>query len=213
MFQERYPGQRPNFQSPKGPFRQQRQPMFQRMPQENRPFLEQRPQQPQMGRPLRQNGPQQPPKGNGLLGKLFRKSQQTPQNLFAPPSGMRSETRNSGGGFLDTLKNPEGLNTMLTNTQKVLQAAEQFTPMIQQYGPIVKNIPSIWKMMRAINSSDNENKKSKKETSAKKQQESTETLKSLESSESIESTESSNENLPKQPVQKKNSKSVPKLYI
>ena len=31
---------------------------------------------------------------------------------------------------------------MLNNTQKVLQAAEQFTPMVQQYGPIVKNLPS-----------------------------------------------------------------------
>ena len=43
---------------------------------------------------------------------------------------------------------------MLNNTQRVLQAAEQFTPMIQQYGPIVKNIPSIWKLMRAFNSSE-----------------------------------------------------------
>ena len=53
MFQERYPGQGPNFQPPNGPFRQQQRPIFQRMPQENRPFLQQRPQQPQMGRPVR----------------------------------------------------------------------------------------------------------------------------------------------------------------
>ena len=51
---------------------------------------------------------------------------------------------------------------MLNNTQRVLQAAEQFTPMIQQYGPIVKNLPSIWKIMRAFSSSDTSNESDKK---------------------------------------------------
>ena len=143
MFQERSPRQGPNFQPPNGPFRQQQRPIFQRMPQENRSFLQQRPQQPQMSRPFGANGPiQQQSNNKGLLGKIFGKSKhkQTPQNLFAPPSGVKQETRRSSGGILETLKNPEGLNTMLNNTQRVLQAAEQFTPMIQQYGPIVKNI-------------------------------------------------------------------------
>ena len=39
------------------------------------------------------NGPfqQQTPKKEGLLGKLFGKSKQkSPQNLFAPPSGMKT---------------------------------------------------------------------------------------------------------------------------
>ena len=110
------------------------------------PFLQQIPKPQETGHPFRANGPfQQPPRKKGLLGKLFGKSKQTqtPRNLFAPPSGVKQETRSSGG-ILETLKNPEGLNTMLNNTQRVLQAAEQFTPMIQQYGPIIKNLPSMW---------------------------------------------------------------------
>lgn len=204
MFQERYPGQGPNFQPPHGPFRQQQKP-FQRMPQANKSFLQQRPQQPQMGRQPRPNVPfqQQTPK-KGLLGKIFGKSNQTPQNLFAPPSGMRKNETRSGGGILDTLKNPEGLNMMLNNTQRVLQAAEQFTPMIQQYGPIVKNLPSIWKLMRAFNSSDTssdtkaEETKTKITPTAKKQQ---------------EFTESEIETKTTQRIQKEKSESVPKLYI
>ena len=57
---------------------------------------------------------------------------------------------------------------MLNNTQRVLQAAEQFTPMIQQYGPIVKNIPSMWNIMRALNSSDSKQEETKKEETIKK---------------------------------------------
>lgn len=204
MFQERYSSQGPNVPPPNGPFRRQQRPFFQRMPQENRPFLQQRPQTPHMGQPFRANGPnQQPSNSKGLLGKLFGKSQQAPQNLFAPPNRMNSEARNSGG-LLDTLKNPEGLTTMLNNTQRVLQAAEQFTPMIQQYGPMVKNLPTLWKLMKAFNSSDtpttsnNEETQTTQESSAKKQP---------------ESNESGNEKLTKRHVQKKNSKSVPKLYI
>ena len=59
----------------------------------------------------------------------------------------------STGGILETLKNPGALSGMLANTQKVLQAAEQVTPMIQQYGPIVKNIPSMWKIYQGLRSS------------------------------------------------------------
>ncbi len=208
MFQERSPRQGPNVQPPNGPFRQQQRPIFQRMPQENRPFLQQRPQPPQMSRPFGANGPiqQQSNNNKGLLGKIFGKSKQTPQNLFAPPSGVKQETRSSGrssGGILETLKNPEGLNTMLNNTQRVLQAAEQFTPMIQQYGPIVKNIPSIWKLMRAVSSSDDTSSDSKKE----------QTKPEKTPNKQQEFKESAVEERPKQRAKKKKSESVPKLYI
>ena len=119
---------------------------------------------------------------------------------------MKQETRSSGrssGGILETLKNPEGLNTMLNNTQRVLQAAEQFTPMIQQYGPIVKNIPSIWKLMRAVSSSDDTSSDSKKE----------QTKPEKTPNKQQEFKESAVEERPKQRAKKKKSESVPKLYI
>lgn len=214
MFQERYSGQGPNFLQPRGPFSQQQRPNFQRMRQDNRSFLQQRPQQPQIGRQFRGNGPfQQQPNNKGLLGKLFGKSKQSPPNLFAPPSGTKKETRSSGG-ILDTLKNPEGLSTMLNNTQRVLQAAEQFTPMIQQYGPIVKNLPSIWKLMRAFNSSDKSSDTNKKETetesntTTKNKIETKTKAKKQQESSSTESTIKKKTN-----GRVKKSESVPKLYI
>lgn len=204
MFQGRYPEQGPNFQPPHGPFGQQQRPnFFQRMPQENHPFLQQRPQHPQMGRQSKRNRPfQQQSSNQGLLGKILGRSKQTPQNLFAPPSGMNRETRTSGG-ILDTLKSPGGLNTMLNNTQRVLQAAEQFTPMIQQYGPIVKNIPSLWKLMRAVNSSDNEKAETEQKESVKKEK----PTKQQQDSGTVR------EKAPKKQERKKQSESVPKLYI
>ena len=148
---------------------------------------------------------QQTPK-KGLLGKIFGKSNQTPQNLFAPPSGMRKNETRSGGGILDTLKNPEGLNTMLNNTQRVLQAAEQFTPMIQQYGPIVKNLPSIWKLIRAFNSSDTSSDTKKEETEPKTKTKTT-------AKKHQDFTEPEIEKQATRHTKKERSESVPKLYI
>ncbi|MGE7759231.1 VrrA/YqfQ family protein [Peribacillus sp. NPDC097895] len=98
-----------------------------------------------------------PAKKEGLLSKILGKSKQNPasRNPFAPAASTnQSSSRSSGGGILETLKNPESLNNMLTNTQKVLQAAEQFTPMVEQYGPVIKNLPSMWKVFQSISSSD-----------------------------------------------------------
>ncbi|MFJ7975030.1 VrrA/YqfQ family protein [Peribacillus sp. NPDC096379] len=107
------------------------------------------------------NQQQQPTSSGGLLSKLLGKNKnKAPSNPFAPPSAAGQATRGGAattgagaGGILETLKNPGALSGMLANTQKVLQAAEQVTPMIQQYGPIVKNIPSMWKIYQGLKSS------------------------------------------------------------
>ncbi|WP_053178116.1 VrrA/YqfQ family protein [Peribacillus loiseleuriae] len=105
------------------------------------------------------NRSQQQPSSGGLLSKLLGKNKnQSSKNPFAPPSAASQATRGAAaqagaGGILGTLKNPGALSGMLANTQKVLQAAEQVTPMIQQYSPIVKNIPSMWKIFQALKNS------------------------------------------------------------
>lgn len=206
MLQGRSQGPWPNSLPPNRPFMRPQQSPFQRTQPRNTPFPQQMPLQPRMGRQTIANGPfQQPPKKEGLLGKILGKSKQNsaPPNLFALPSQVKQETR-SGGGFLETLKNPEGISNMLNNTQRVLQAAEQFTPMIQQYGPIVKNLPSIWKIMRAFKSSDDEKTETKKEEPVKEKQ-SPSKRKQQDSSSSHSETEQS--------TQKKKKDSVPKLYI
>lgn len=143
----------PFMQSPQfpHPYQQMQQPMI-----PNRPQV---PQGPQGFRgPFNQQQRQEmpPAKKEGLLSKILGKSKQkAASNLFAPAgSTNQSSSRSSGGGILETLKNPDSLNNMLSNTQKVLQAAEQFTPMVEQYGPVIKNLPSMWKVFRSISSAD-----------------------------------------------------------
>ena len=151
---------------PQGPFRgPQPQPpnQFQQrpMPPQNMPYGPQPgfqgPYPPQAGNGF---GPGQPPrKKEGILSKVLGKSKRNgPQqpNPFAPAGQAATkgapQKSNSRGGILDTLKNPNSLNDMLNNTQKVLTAAEQFTPMVQQYGPVIKNLPSVWNAFRTISS-------------------------------------------------------------
>ncbi|MBT2645970.1 hypothetical protein J7E52_04380 [Bacillus sp. ISL-34] len=162
----RQPG--PGFQPPNGRRMQQQPAPFRQSPQIHHPYqqmqrpmvqnIRQVPQGPQGFRgpfihPQRQEMP--PAKKEGLLSKILGKSKQkaASPNLFAPAASTnQSSSRSSGGGILETLKNPESLNNMLSNTQKVLQAAEQFTPMVEQYGPVIKNLPSMWKVFRSISS-------------------------------------------------------------
>ncbi|CAH0229172.1 MULTISPECIES: YqfQ family protein [Peribacillus] len=167
----RQPG--PGFQPPNGRRMQQHPAPLRQSPQiphpyqqMQRPMVQNRGQMPQgpqgfrgpFNQPQRQEMP--PAKKEGLLSKILGKSKQkaAAPNLFAPAgTSNQSSSRSSGGGILETLKNPESLNNMLSNTQKVLQAAEQFTPMVEQYGPVIKNLPSMWKVFRSISSaSDNE---------------------------------------------------------
>ena len=55
-----------------------------------------------------------------------------------------------GGSILKSFTNPSAINGFLTNTQKVLSTAQQVGPMINQYGPLVKNIPVMWKLYRGL---------------------------------------------------------------
>lgn len=43
---------------------------------------------------------------------------------------------------------------MLTNVQKVLGVAQQVTPMVQQYGPLIRNLPAMFKIYRELKNAD-----------------------------------------------------------
>jgi hypothetical protein len=91
------------------------------------------------------------PRGaGGLLSKLFSK-----QGGATAMNGIAGQTLNQGsGGFLSNLTNPGGAAGMLGNIQKVMNVANQVGPMVQQYGPMVKNIPSLIKLYKELNSDD-----------------------------------------------------------
>lgn len=94
------------------------------------------------------------PPGGGLLSKILGKGSDgqrngSPAGFF---SGANPATRGggTGGGILKTLADPSALNGFLSNTQKVLNTAQQFGPMVQQYSPLVRNLPSMWKLYRGL---------------------------------------------------------------
>lgn len=121
--------------------------------------------------PMRRS--QQPNTNNsqkgGLLSKILGKSKQRNEPTPSPFSLPSNSTRGAGaaaavsqaaassassGGILQSIMNPANLTSMLNNTQKVLQAAESFSPLVQQYGPLVKNLPAMWKLYRGLNDVD-----------------------------------------------------------
>lgn len=91
----------------------------------------------------------QPSRGGGLLARLFGRSGSGPAQAAAGRvAGAAGEA--GTGSVLKTLGNPEALNTFLANTQNVLNTAQQFGPLIEQYGPLFRNLPAMWKLYRGL---------------------------------------------------------------
>ncbi|WP_230130525.1 YqfQ family protein [Bacillus sp. CECT 9360] len=83
----------------------------------------------------------------GLISKILGKSKQQsppPSSYFSRPSAP-----------VEPIKSTASLTSVLANTQKVLSAAEQIGPMVHQYGPIIKNLPAMWKMYRSMKDTEN----------------------------------------------------------
>jgi hypothetical protein len=97
---------------------------------------------------------------SGLLAKILGKRNQqapTPASLFSVPGVAASQEAPrtaGGGGIIQSLTGSGSLSTMLNNTQKVLQAAESLGPMVSQYGPLLKNIPAMWKIYQGLKNGD-----------------------------------------------------------
>lgn len=108
-------------------------------------------------RPGMMRGPQAPqvPKGGGgLLSRLFgRSGGSNIANAAALPAVGNAAASGSGGSFLKTLANPEGINGFLANTQQVLNSVQSMGPMVQQfqqYAPLVRNLPAMWKLYKGV---------------------------------------------------------------
>lgn len=159
----------------------------------------------------------------GMNPANFMQGTMNPANFMGAAANTAS-TGGAGGSFLSNFTNPANLGSMLGNVQKVLHTAESVMPMVQQYGPLVKNIPSMIKLYKELNSSDDE-EESKGDSNDK--EEATKTTKKKkagskeQSSEETKKEDIKERNLPKSKKRKKKSKtpqnetrqSVPKLYI
>ncbi|MDQ0244474.1 hypothetical protein J2S09_002040 [Bacillus fengqiuensis] len=94
-------------------------------------------QQPMMNRP-----------SGGLLSRLFGGRAQSIPNM---PNASRMGSMLSN---VQNVTNPSSISSMMTNVQKILKVAESVGPMVQQYGPVVKNIPAMFKIYKALKSDD-----------------------------------------------------------
>ncbi|TYS01014.1 hypothetical protein FZC84_04575 [Rossellomorea vietnamensis] len=107
-------------------------------------------------------------KSGGLLAKFLNRggASQTAASQFNPlqgTAGFQRSTPAAGGSFLKNIMNPGSLNGFLNNTQQVLRGAQQMGPMIQQvrqYGPLVKNLPAMWKLYRGLSAAESSEEES-----------------------------------------------------
>ncbi|WP_433743188.1 VrrA/YqfQ family protein [Falsibacillus pallidus] len=99
--------------------------------------------------------------GGGILSRLFQKSGGTAAagNRAAGTGAANALTGfqragQGGGGILSGLTNPGTIQSFLGNTQSLLKTAGQIGPMIQQYGPLMRNLPAMWRLYRGLKSVD-----------------------------------------------------------
>jgi hypothetical protein len=108
--------------------------------------------------------------GGGLLSKILggNKQRNQPTGLGGTRQAGRASTSGTGGigSILQTLSNPDSLTGFLNNTQQVLKTAQSIGPMIQQYGPIVKNLPMMWKLYKGFKDLPTEEKSEEHATEA-----------------------------------------------
>ena len=145
-------------------------------------------------------------RGGGLLSRLLGQVNQTGARQGFNPLSFGTQQAARGGGLIKTLTNPGTINSFLTNTQKVLNTAQQVGPLVNQYGPIVKNIPMMWKLYRGLKDAPefNKNKDDSKASPTEEQKDHT----------SIHSKHIDSDKTDSDPETKnKPSQSIPKLYI
>lgn len=86
------------------------------------------------------------PRSGGILSSLFGGGGGSAGNAV---TAARSVTGAAGAAA----KGGTSLTSIMNGTQKVLAAGERIVPMVrqvQQYGPLIKNLPSMWKMYRGL---------------------------------------------------------------
>lgn len=156
-------------------------------------------------------GTPQAQRGGGLLSKLLGRGTGQAASAGSMPARAiaSSGAAQGGGGLLKALTNPNAINGFLTNTQKVLNSAQQIGPMVQQYGPIVRNIPSLWKLYKSLKDAPDETEESNERESTPEQP----TPKKKNTAKKRASTKQDPKVVETVETTQKKGQSVPKLYI
>ena len=91
------------------------------------------------------------------LKTLVRKPAGAASQGMRAANPLGAQNARAGGSMMQTLTNPASINGFLTNTQKILNTANQVGPIVQQYGPIVKNLPAMWRLYRGLKNAPDAN--------------------------------------------------------
>ncbi|WBL13837.1 VrrA/YqfQ family protein [Sutcliffiella sp. NC1] len=157
--------------------------------------------------------------GGGLLARLLgRTGARNIGNMSAMGQLANPSNVAGAGNAIQQFANPNNLTGLLTNVQKALKTAESVVPMVQQYGPLVRNLPAMWKLYSEFKATDNNDSENTNETETEepknnegegteKKESSDQESKSEHKKETTESSQSKE--------QKKNNRgtSTPKLYL
>lgn len=88
---------------------------------------------------------------------MFQQQQQPQSTQSQYPMTGQPPNRQEGSstGFLSRMLGGDtSITGIIGNMQRAVQTAQQVTPMIQQYGPIVKNLPSLYRIFKEVNTDD-----------------------------------------------------------
>lgn len=164
----------------------------------------------QMGGPQgRRGGPQsQKSKGGGLIAKLLNKG-----NKGEGVGAVVSQTRaaGAGGSLLKTISNPEAISGFLTNTQQMIKTAQSIGPIVQQYGPIIKNLPVMWKLYKGLKDTNVETETVEEKDLSEKTEEALQS--SSEDEIAVQEDHQQNSEISLKNKKRQIGNSTPKLYI
>lgn len=145
-------------------------------------------------------GFRQMPTSNNPIGGLLQRFMGSGQNVG------QMATRGFGGF--------QGLSNTLNNVQQILRVVDTAAPIVKQYGPLVKNLPSMYRMMKAFKDMDSTDKTSESNKLESSKLESSELESNKLESNRLESLSSSSFSHDESPVKRTNQgKSIPKLFI
>ncbi|MBW8348132.1 YqfQ family protein [Bacillus sp. IITD106] len=156
--------------------------------------------------------------GGNFLARLFQR--QAGNMASGAPQAANMFSRGVGQtSFLQNL-NPQSINGFLTNTQQVLNTARQIGPLVQQYGPIVRNLPAMWRLYKGFKDlpsddsadfkdTNSKSEETKKEDPPKEKKETTKNT-TVKASKTLDGQKKS---VNQSTTKRKKGESVPKLYI
>ncbi len=136
------------------------------------------------------------PQRTGLLSKLFNRGATT----SSPFSFGQAST--TGRSAMSMFQN---INQLLGHTQKFLNVAQSF----QQYGPLIRNLPSMIKIFRELQSSDEKTGVIEMKTDDEK----TDAIEIKTDDTQTSTIPTRPTTIPKKKHQEKPKHSIPKLYI